>query len=66
MFAGKKTIFAGVGLILFGLTGGALTLLAPDVAAGAGIDIDVQEAIQLALNGIAAIGLRVALPKPAA
>ena len=63
MLEGKKTYIAGGGLILFGIIGFALTTFAPDVAAAGGVNVDMQGLIQFVLNGLAAVGLRIALPK---
>lgn len=63
MFEGKKTYIAGGGLILFGLVGFALTTFAPDVATASGVHVDLQALATYILNGLAAVGLRFALPK---
>jgi hypothetical protein len=63
MFEGKKTYLAGGGLIVMGVIGFALTTFAPDVAATSGVHVDLQGLATYVLNGLAAIGLRFALPK---
>lgn len=63
MLNGKKTYVAGAGLILFGIVGFALTTFAPDAAAASGVHVDLQGLATYVLNGLAAIGLRIALPK---
>jgi hypothetical protein len=63
MFEGKKTYIAAGGLVLYAALGYAMTAFFPDVAAQAGIHVDLQATIQLVLNALGLGGLRAAVAK---
>lgn len=63
MLSGYKTYIAAAGLAIYAGVGWALSVFAPDVAASAGIHVDLQSAIMLVLNAFGLGGLRAAVTK---
>ena len=63
MFEGKKTYLAAAGLALYGIAGWVLTTFAPDVAAAAGVNVDLGTLVPVLLNAVGLGGLRAAVAK---
>lgn len=63
ILSGKKTYLAAIGLIAYAGIGWALTILAPEAAAAAGIHVDLKTFIPLVLNALGLGGLRAAIAK---
>lgn len=60
---GKKTYIAALGLVAYAGISWALTTLAPDVAASAGIKVDIGNTVVLVLNALGLGGVRAAIAK---